>query len=69
MASFDDLQRCYQQAVAEQHDMERALARLTTRVHARREAMQKACAHVWERDPPQYQTRTSYTCVRCGAYR
>ena len=39
---------------------------LEENIKANKKLIGKLCQHVWEKDPPQMNERTSYTCKTCN---
>ena len=70
--TFQRLKDAHTDAQDKLEHLQKALREQRRVVEQRRVDMEDACGrltHEWRRDPPQYQTSTSWTCVRCGAYR
>lgn len=47
----------------------RQLESLRKLIDTKRDAIEKSCTHLWERDLDDRGHRSHYTCARCGAYR
>ena len=67
--SFEHLKRLYNDALEHQYALARELARQKKLVERHRDEMENACDHEWQRDPREYQSPSTYTCLRCGAGR
>jgi len=38
---------------------------IINQLNINKKELKRYCQHDWKMDPPQYQTRTSYTCMKC----
>ena len=67
--SFQSLKDAYNACMRKQQEVQFYLEDTTRKTQQAKRAMQDMCTHEWEKDPPMYQTHSSYTCTICCKYR
>jgi len=48
-------------------ELSKKLREKNDELNIKKKIMEDLCEHIWIRDPPEYQTPTSYTCSICHA--
>ena len=62
---FQSLKDNYEACLKKQQKAQFYLEQTKHETESALKAMQDVCTHEWEKDPPMYHTRSSYTCTIC----
>lgn len=64
---FNKAKQDYDNARLSFFEFSKKLREKNEELNKKKKIMEDLCEHIWVRDPPEYQSPTSYTCSTCHA--